>query len=65
VASESKVGQRENNRDAIHLCRDKICMAKTQLELGLVNTVGDKRKDIFLNVSDKKGTREYSDPLLD
>lgn len=40
-------------RDAIHLCREKIFVAKAQLELKLARSVGDNKKS-FLKYMNKK-----------
>ncbi|GAB0176455.1 mitochondrial enolase superfamily member 1 [Grus japonensis] len=44
-----KQGQamREDYRDATRLCREKICVAKAQLELKLASTVGDNKKGVL------------------
>ena len=37
-------------RDAVCVCREKICAAKAQLELKLARTVGDHKKFVCLNM---------------
>lgn len=38
----------EGYRDAVHHCREKICVAEAQLELKLAETVGDNKKSLLL-----------------
>lgn len=48
------------NRDAIHICRKKIHVAKAQLELKLVNNMGDNKKDFFkICKQQKENQREH------
>ena len=55
-----KQGQatRVNYRDDIHLCRDKICVAKTQLQLKLASTVADNKKYFLKYVNSKRRTKK-------
>lgn len=46
---------------AVHVFKEKICMAKAQLEMKPASTVGDKK--FLLNVA--KGGPEKTGPLLD
>ena len=52
-------------RDAIHVCREKICVAKAQLELKLAMSVGDNKIVFFRYVNRKRRTKENIGPLLD
>ncbi|GAB0181631.1 mitochondrial enolase superfamily member 1 [Grus japonensis] len=54
----------EDYRDAANLCREKIHVAKAQLELKLASTVGDNKKGFFKYVNNKRRTRENIGSLL-
>ncbi|GAB0204308.1 mitochondrial enolase superfamily member 1 [Grus japonensis] len=54
----------EDYRDAARLCREKIRVAKAQLELKLASTVGDNKKGFFKYVNNKRRTRENIGSLL-
>lgn len=46
--------------DAIYYCREKINVAKAQLELKLVNNMGDNKKDFFkICKQQKENQREH------
>ena len=62
-----KQGQvtREDYRDAVHHCREKICAAKAQLEFKLASTVKDNKKGFFKYVNSKRRIRDNIGPLLD
>jgi len=61
-----KEGQamRKEYRDDVRVCREKICVAKAQLELKLAMSVGDIKK-AFRYVNRKRRTKENIGPLLD
>lgn len=59
---------REDDRHAAHLCGEKICVTKTQIEFKLSRTSCEgKQEELFwfLYVSSEKRIRDNIGPLLD
>ncbi|KAK4810960.1 hypothetical protein QYF61_014432 [Mycteria americana] len=62
-----KQGQatREDYRDAVRHCREKIRAAKARLEFKLASTVKDNKKGFLKYVNSKRRIRDNIGPLLD
>ena len=56
---------REDYRDAVCPCRNKICVAKAPLEFKLSSTVKDNQKGFLKHVNSKRRMRDNIDLLLD
>ncbi|XP_071892066.1 uncharacterized protein [Anas platyrhynchos] len=62
-----KSGQatREDYKDFVRLCRDKIRKARAHLELNLATAVKDNKKCFYKYINTKRRTKENLHPLLD
>ncbi|KAK4807141.1 hypothetical protein QYF61_018482, partial [Mycteria americana] len=58
-------GTREDYRDAVCHCREKIRAAKARLEFKLASTVKDNKKGFLKSINSKRRTRDNIGLLLD
>ncbi|XP_071886556.1 uncharacterized protein [Anas platyrhynchos] len=56
---------REDYKDVVRLCRDKIRKAKAHLELNLATAVKENKKSFYKYINTKRRTKENLHPLLD